>query len=174
MAGGAAVGGGLLGGIGAMQSARADAAALEEDAQTQMENAVIARKAGVYDSERLQVATGRKIGEMQAGYAASGIEADSGSVLDTLAFSHTNAEMDRLNILYGSELKARGFERQAASDKSRASAAKSMGYFQAFTSAFSGGYKAYNYSASGKSAKENSSDSDLYSDEDIGMFDEEK
>ena len=88
----------------------------------------------------------RKLGRMlketpgNEGESGTGV---SGSILDVLAESTENAELDMMNILYGGELQARGFESTATLDRMAGKNAKRAGLFSAASNALIGGAGAY-------------------------------
>lgn len=138
-----ALAGGVLSAYGSLSEGQAKSAALEEEARAAEENAVIARKAGKYNALKQSIVADKTIGSMNADYASSGISSDSGSVMDVLRSSHINAELDRQNILYESEMKARNYESRAKAARQGASSAQSAGTINAFASLFSAGANAY-------------------------------
>lgn len=113
--------------------------AYQNQADDYSKNAAYTRAAGQYNVMRLNIAAGRKFGAISSDYAASGVSADSGSALDVLAASHTNAEYDRLNILHQSEMRAQVMDERATYDRQESGTVTQMGYFNAFGSLFQGG-----------------------------------
>ncbi len=134
--------GGMLGAAGALSEAQDKADSLDQEAQIQDKNAAMARQAGKDNAQRQQIVATQKIGGIQADYASSGITSDSGSVLDILRQSHTNAEMDRLEILHGANIKAVNAENRASAARFGASRTRSAGNFNAFSALFGGVAKA--------------------------------
>lgn len=128
--------GGLFSGAGSLSQSNDEKNQLKDLATTEDRNAVIARARGQYDAQRQNIMAGQKIGESIAGYGASGIKQDSGSVLEVLRNSHINAEMDRLNILHGAELNAINSENKAAAARYGAKRIDQTKYFKAFSSFF--------------------------------------
>lgn len=80
--------------------------AYEDDINIQEGNARTAEEAGRYNAGRQQDEANKMEGQTRADVGAAGITQDSGSVLDILRQAHTNAELDRLNIIHGADLKA--------------------------------------------------------------------
>ena len=88
--------------------AKAEVGALRKEAQLQAKNAELIREAGAFNANRQQLEAQRVFGGIKADIAASGITQESGSALEILRQSYSNAELDRLTILYESELDAIG------------------------------------------------------------------
>lgn len=135
--------GGMLNAYGAEAEAEDKSSALSAEARTQEKNAEIAREAGRYNAAKQQIAAGKKFGEMQAGYAASGVAQDSGSILDVLRESHVNAELDRQNILYGAEMKYNNAKARAQAASNAAFSTERAGHLNAFSALIGGAGKAY-------------------------------
>ena len=150
--------GGIFGAGGALMEADDKSRQMKDEAFALEQNAKIALEAGAYNAERLMVNAGKQIGAMQSDYAASGITSDSGSVLDVLRESHANAELDRMNILYGAEMKSLDLMGQASAARRAGKRAKQMGNFNAFASLFGGAAKSASYDSSGTSSSSSASD----------------
>lgn len=135
----------ILGGIfsagGALMEASDKANAYEDQANTLNKNAAMERKIGAYNVMRQQIASGKKIGAIEANSAASGIASDSGTVLSTIQASVTNSEFDRLSILHGADMRASIMEERAKYDMSAADRSRQLGYFNAFGAVFGAGAK---------------------------------
>ncbi len=138
----AIIGGAGLEAAGSLIESKEQQRALEAEAEAAEQNAFMAREEGRINSERQQAEAQQVFGSMKAGYAASGVTSDSGSVLEVLRQSYTNAESDRLNILYGAEMEAVNYENRAQAARYAASQTKKMAGFRAFTSLFRGGAQA--------------------------------
>lgn len=138
--------GGLMSAGGALAEGEGKAADLDREAEIQTKNAALARAAAETNAKHQQMISGQKIGSIQADYAASGVTSDSGSVMDILRQSHVNAEMDRLNIIHGGEVRAINAENRANSARAGARNARSAGTMNAFSAIFGGGAKAMQYS----------------------------
>lgn len=133
--------GGVMQGAGAIMQADEESSGLLQEAEAADRNASIAVAAGKYNVMRQQQEAYKVIGSVKSDYAASGITADSGSVLDVIRESHINAELDRQNIKYGADLKALELRSRATALRQKASNVKQMGYFSAFSSLFGAGAK---------------------------------
>lgn len=140
--GGAPVIGGLFQAGGALMESSDKASAYEEQATQLENNAKTERKVGAYNVMRQQIAAGKKFGEIEANYAASGVTQDSGSVMAVMAGSHINSEFDRLSIIHGADMRANIMETRSKQDRSAADRTRQLGYYNAFSSVFFGGAKA--------------------------------
>lgn len=136
---------------GAITSANAQAASQQSAANAADYNAEVARqKASVAfqqgnaneEAQRRQAAM--VMGKQAAATAQSGVDLSSGSALDLYKQSATNAELDALNIRYGAQLQAQGFQQQGTLDtlsaqqsRSNASSAMTAGYLNAGAAALS-------------------------------------
>lgn len=111
---------------GAKQSANAEAQAAQVNAQIARNNATVSRQQAQADSILQQRESRRKIGAIAASYGASGVELE-GSPVEILALSASDAELDRQTIIYKGEVRAVGYENDAAIQDKAASSAKSRG-----------------------------------------------
>src|SRR3990167_11437326 len=118
MAAGAVIGGfmSVMGTVTQMQGqgAAQDAqrSQLEANARAGRESARLARLEGIENAKLQKIQADKMIAGISPQFAASGVEQE-GSVFDVISNSVQNAERDRLNIIYSSEMKAQGFERGA-------------------------------------------------------------
>lgn len=135
--------GGITSAFGDLVQGEAEGNALDTASDVQKNNARLALEAGQFNAQRQTIAANRKIGAEEAAYGASGVTATSGSVLNVLAASHANAELDRLNILHGADIRAINDQNQAEMDSIGASSARTGSYFNAVGSIFGGAAKAY-------------------------------
>lgn len=153
--------GGLMSAAGSINEGNSRALDLEDEAATQERNATISRQAAKYNSDRQQMGAEQKIGGVKADYAASGITSDSGSVLDILRESHVNAELDRLNIMHGGEIRAINAENRASNAREGARNIRSASTMNAFSAIFSGAARGASYASGG--SNRSSSDVDTTS-----------
>ncbi len=153
-AGGASVPiiGGMFQAFGALEEAQERAWALEDEAKVARKNAKLTREAGKFNSEKQWREAEKAFGATKADYAASGISQDSGSVLEVLRASYASAEMDRLNILYGSEMQAQDLDQKASAADEGADTAKKLGQFNAFAALFGAGARAASYDTGSSSS----------------------
>lgn len=124
--------GGILGGFGKLYTGESLASSLESQAEVNEQSASLALFAGEQDAMRVGIRAARAIGAIKAGYGASGVRSDSGSVLNVLQASQTAAEMDVQNTLHGARIKAITLQNQAALNRSSANNARLASYIGAF------------------------------------------
>ena len=125
--------------IGAIQGAGAASDAASYNAKVAENNAIAARQQAAANAEAQSRAARQRIGQMEANYGASGISME-GSALDILEQSARDAELDRLNIIYGGEVRARGYGAEADLQSSKAN--DTSGYWSAGGALLSGMAKA--------------------------------
>ena len=128
----------IMEGFGAIKGAEADAQAGEFNARVSERNAKLARLQAAEDERVHRVMTRKAIGQMRAGYGASGVSADSASALDVLGESARNAELDAMKIKQAGEFAAQGHQMDAYGARMGAKAAMSAGHFKAASSLLSG------------------------------------
>ena len=127
----------VFSGFGGFISKQSEAKALKDQAQQSFENAKTAKLQAQNEAE-LQVLQSRKLlGEQTAGFAAAGVE--GGSVFAVMADSMINAEMDRLSILYGGDIRSENFSAQGSSQRRGASNLKTASFFD-FMAGATGAY----------------------------------
>lgn len=146
-----AIGSAAMGAMGAVSSANAQAAsansaanAAEYNAEVDRQKSAVTLQQGNANEEAQRRSAAIAMGKQTAATAQSGVDLSSGSALDLYKQSATNAELDALNIRYGSQLQAGGFQQQATLDtmsaqqsRNNASAATTAGYLNAGASALS-------------------------------------
>ena len=106
--------------VGSLMQASAKSDAAEYNAEMARRNALMATQQAEADADAQRRKAVRQIGAMRANYGASGVVGNEGSPLDILAQSASDAEMDRLNILYRGKVRASGYEASAALDDQKA------------------------------------------------------
>lgn len=137
--------------IGAIKSAQAQSAQADAAANAANYNALASQQRSTValqqgnaneDAQRRQAAIA--LGNQNAAMAQTGTDLASGSALDLYKQSATNAELDALNIRYGSQLQAQGLQSQstldsmqATQDRRNASDAMTAGYLNAGAAALS-------------------------------------
>ena len=141
-----ALGGGVSA-FGALQAGEDQSAALDRAAKIERNNAALDIQTGEANAELSSIHSNKAISAISAGYGASGIAADSGSVLNVLAASTSNAELDRQNIMHGAKVRAVNYENQATMDDIGANSARQGSYMNAFASLLGAGSKAWGQSA---------------------------
>lgn len=115
---------------GALYAGQSQAAALDAQAQIQQDNAAEDLAAGNLNAARTQITGQQKLGQIQGAAAAGGVK-ESGSVLDVMAASSMNSELDRQNVLHGAEIRSVNAENQATMDNIGAQSALTGSYFSA-------------------------------------------
>lgn len=133
--------GGVAGAWGAQVQGQQEANSLEYQATIQKRNAQEALMAAKFNADRLSLSANKMMGAASAGYGAGGVDSSSGSVLSVLAASSANAELDRLNILHGGEMRAVNYENQASIDDLGAKHAIDASYFNSFSALLGSGSK---------------------------------
>lgn len=116
---------------GALASGQMTAQTLQAQANLQQQQAQEAQAAGKYNASREMMLANQKIGTSIAAYGAAGVSQNSGSVQNVLANSAANAELDRLNILHGADVKAINYNNQASMDMYGAASAITGSYWNA-------------------------------------------
>ena len=124
-----AVGGGLKA-IGTYQSAQAKSRAADYNRNISLQNAEISKQQTQADLISLRKKQYRAFGAIRAATGASGVSME-GSPLDVLENSVAEAELDAQRLKYAGELRARGYESDAALYGMESKAAKTAGYFGA-------------------------------------------
>jgi hypothetical protein len=109
----------------------------EYNAKLESQNATIQREQTVSKEESLRKRVAQIIGAQEAATAQSG-GGFGGSSEDLMMQSSLNAEMDILTTRYEGDLRARGFDINAAGERFSGSAAKRAGYAEAAGSILSG------------------------------------
>jgi hypothetical protein len=120
--------GSVVGGIQGMQSAN-------YNAKLASRNAEIAKRQGELEAERLDRDGRRQRGAISAAYGANNIVGGEGSPLDVLENSFTTAELDKQNAKYNADIKAYGYNAEAAAQKQAGKTALTKGLFNAAGSA---------------------------------------
>src|SRR3990167_3986026 len=109
---GAAIIGTLVQIEGQNQAQDAQRAQLQSQARGAQESARLARLEGIENAKLQKIQSEKIIAGIAPQFAASGVEQE-GTVFDIISNSVQNAERDRLNIIYSSEMKAQAYERGA-------------------------------------------------------------
>ncbi len=145
------VSGSLFGAYGSIVQGQQTSSLLDNHAREQRQNATLAVQAAQYNANRQQILSGKRIGAETAAFGASGVTMDSGSVLSVLGDSAASAELDRLNIIHGGDVRAINYQNQASLDEYAAKNALQASYWNAASSIAMGGSKAFG-SGSGKTS----------------------
>src|SRR6185503_1580161 len=106
--------GAAISAAGAIQQANAAKAASNYNAQLKERDAAIATSQADQEAQQVRWASARAQGSLIAGYGASGVSTDTGSPLDVLANSASQAKLDEETVLYRGKLKSTGYLSDAA------------------------------------------------------------
>lgn len=128
---------------GAIQSGNAASAADNYNAEVAAANATAATQQAQQNAMLQQQQAKQQLGSVVASYGASGVDAGSGSALDVLSMSASNAELDRQTILYKGQLQANGYTDEAQLDSSSAANAGEQGDLKAASSLLTGAANVY-------------------------------
>ncbi len=120
--------GAAIGAVGSILGGMDQKSSLDRAADIQDENADQALRTASENANKQQMIASKDIGTIKANYGASGVESTSGSVMDVLGASAANAEIDRLNIIHGGDLRALNYRRQADMDRTAGSRAETAGF----------------------------------------------
>ena len=123
--------GGLVSASGEASAGRKAEKAFDLNAGIATENAQLAREAAIEDILSLKRTAYKTEGGIRAGYGASGVSATSGSAMDVLADSISQATLDENRRKYQGELEARDFENQARTGRAAGSAALTASQYRA-------------------------------------------
>ncbi len=129
--------------VGAIQQGKAAEAAANFNATVAQQNAQIVRTQAKADARQSERETYLRLGAIRAAQGKSGGAAGEGSVLDILGDTAAQGELEKQDIIYRGELRARGFTNDATLDIAQGKAAKTAGYLKAGTDLLSGGVNAY-------------------------------
>jgi hypothetical protein len=131
LAGGIGLAGGLAGGVGgivsaggAQQAGAAQAAAYLANAGVAGTTAANTRLSLSRTQQESDYLANRTIGRQRAGYAAGGVNVDSGSPLDVMGDTENQIKFEAMNRFYAGEEAAKTASDQAAFDTKAAAAAK--------------------------------------------------
>lgn len=129
---------------GAIQKARADEQAARYNKAITNRNASIARQQTEADVISLRKAQFKEFGAIRAAVAASGVTME-GSPLDLIESGVSEAELDIQRLRYSGELKAMGYESDAALYEMGGKNARRAGYYNAASALLTGAADAYGY-----------------------------
>jgi hypothetical protein len=152
-----AIGSAVIGGIGQMQQANAQADAAAYNAQIADMNAQISQnrardavERGMTEEQQKRQQVARIKGSQMAAMAANGMDIGFGSALDTLVDTAMLGELDALTIRQNSERESYDFKVQAANqtaqgnlNRMEASSARTGGYLAAAGTILGGAGNAY-------------------------------
>ena len=139
--------GSLTSAAGALYQGQAQSGALDRAAAVERNNASLDIATGNVNAGRLEASAGKAIGQTTASFGAAGVTSDSGSVMNVLAASAANMELDRQNILHGAQVRAINYNNQATMDEIGAKSALQGSYMNALSSIAMGGSKVFGQSS---------------------------
>ena len=116
---------------GAIQQGKAAKAAAEFNANVARQNAEIAREDARMQAQQADRETYLRLGAIRAAQGKSGGAAGEGSVLDVLGDTAAQSELEKQNILYRGELRARGETNTALLEMAQGKQAQKAGYLKA-------------------------------------------
>ena len=139
-----------LSAMGAIQQANAAKSAALYNATLKERDAGLAMQQADREAQQVRWASARAQGSLLAGYGASGITTDTGSPLDVLANSASQAKLDEETVLYNGKLKATGYMSGAALDRAQANNVEQQGQLSAASYLIGGaGQSGYAYARTG-------------------------
>lgn len=119
--------GSAISAMGAISQANAQQAASSYNATIKEREAGLATEQATQDVQQVRWAAKRAEGSLLAGYGASGVTTDTGSPLDVLANSASQAKLDEETVLFKGKLKAMGLNAGAELDRTAGKTAKQQG-----------------------------------------------
>lgn len=134
---------GVLNTVGAISGGNARGNAADYNANMADQNANNTNQATQLQLQQQQRDAYKRLSAIKAGYGASGVGADSGSALDVLADSFTQASMDADTIAMNGRNKAEGYRSTAALDRSEGANDRTAGYISGASNALLGATNAY-------------------------------
>src|ERR1043165_2962783 len=123
--------GAALSAAGAIQQANAAKSAAFYNATLKERDAAIATSQSQQEAQQVRWASRRAQGSLLADYGASGVTTDTGSPLDVLANSASQAKLDEETVLYKGKLAATGYMSDAALFRNQGTVAEQQGQLQA-------------------------------------------
>lgn len=120
--------------LGNIQTTKARLRSLKDQARVAEINAALAQRDAEFNAGRQSLAAGQIIAGTKADYAAAGFSGESGSVLAVLANSYANAELDRLSILHGGNVRSFNYAEEAASARKESGAIRQAGLMNLLSS----------------------------------------
>lgn len=142
-AAGATAAGTVISALGSIYSGQATSNALNTQATQADQNAQLATEQGQYNSMRIGMQVQSHLGQISAGYGASGVSAGSGSVLNVLMASTMAGEMDKQNAINSANVHAINYENEASIERVGAGNAVTASYLNALSGALTGGAKVF-------------------------------
>lgn len=138
--------------VGAIQQGKAAKAAAEFNARVAEQNSQIVHEQTLQEVRQFDREQYLRVGAIRAAHGKSGGVANEGSVLDILADTAAQGEIQRQDIVYQGALAERGFQNTAALDRFEGKNAERQGYMRAGAELLKGGASAYAADAALKKA----------------------
>lgn len=129
----AQAGAGVMGAVGAVQSANAQAEAANASAAAADKAAAQAMETGHQKAELRTRRAAKLIGEQKVAMAANGVDVTGATAMDLLDESRDDAIDDAMVIASDAHRQAEGYAQTAANYRTQANSAKAMGPAKAFT-----------------------------------------
>lgn len=133
----------VVGAVGAIQQGKAAKAAADYNATISAQNAAISRSDAAAQAQQADREAYMRLGSIRAAQGKSGGVANEGSVLDVLGDVAAQNELERQDIIYRGEQRARGFTNTSQLDTFSGKSAETSGYLKAGTELLGGGARAY-------------------------------
>jgi len=129
--------GAAISAVGTIASASAQSQSYKAQAQFQERQAMMEQQKGAYEGARLRDRNDRQLASMRGQYLSSGI-ALSGSAVDVLQDSATEASLDEQAVRYGAQVRADNLNWSAKMSRMNASNAMTGGVIGALGSVVNG------------------------------------
>ncbi len=129
--------GAAISAVGTIASASAQSQSYKAQAAFQKRQAIMEQQRGAYEGARLRDRNDRQLASMRGQYLSSGI-ALSGSALDVLQDSATEASLDEQAVRYDSQVRADNLNWSAKMSRMNASNAMTGGVLGALSTAIGG------------------------------------
>ena len=133
----ASLAGGVVGAAGSIDNANMQAQIARNNANTAMLNANFATQEGDIKAQNQGLKTAQAVGKMKAGFAANGVDPNSGSAADVSAAADSAGMTDAQTIRSDAARQAWGYETQSANFNEQASVDTAGGTFGALSSLLS-------------------------------------
>jgi len=142
--------GAAISAAGAIQQGNAAKAASVYNATLKERDAANATTQADQEAQQVRWAATRAQGSLLAGYGASGVSTDTGSPLDVLANSASQAKLDEQTVLYRGKMKSTGFLSDAALSRYQGTVAQQDSQLKAASYLIGGaGQASYAYARAG-------------------------
>jgi len=127
----------ILGGVTQAQSASAGADIARQNAGISRLSAAASLQAGQVSASQIRYAAFKTKGQQRSAYAKAGL-AQSGSLLDVMADTAVQYELDAQRAVYAGELRALGLEREASMQEYQGDVMRRSGMIGGITTALAG------------------------------------